>query len=83
VRRGIVGGAVVIVQVALSLVLMVGAGLFLRSFAALAYRDLGFDRQRVLVAVVETGDNRTLDKLSVAEQVRQAVTASPPRRRCA
>ena len=77
VRRGIVGGAVVVAQVALSLVLIVGAALFLRSFAALAYRDLGFDRHRVLVAVVETGNKRPLDKLVIAEQVRQAVTAVP------
>jgi predicted permease len=47
------GGGLVIVQVALSLVLVVGAGLFLRSFVSLAYRDLGFDRSRVLVAVVD------------------------------
>ena len=29
-------------------------GAFVRSFAALAYRDLGFDRERVLVGVVDT-----------------------------
>ena len=58
--RGLAGGArvglsgwLVIAQVALSLMLVVGAGLFLRSFTALAYRDLGFDRDRLLIAVID------------------------------
>jgi len=46
------GGALVVVQVAVSLVLVVGAGLFLRSFAALAFRDLGLERDHVVVAIV-------------------------------
>ena len=36
-------------QMALSLVLLVGAGLFLRSFAKLASLDIGFDRDNVLL----------------------------------
>jgi predicted permease len=44
------GNALVVLQVALSLVLIVGAGLFVRTFASLANLDLGFDRQGVLVA---------------------------------
>src|SRR5262249_29225721 len=54
-ERGSIGAAgwLVVAQIALSLVLVVGAGLFLRSFRALAYRDLGFDRARVLVAVID------------------------------
>ena len=36
-------------QVALSLVLLVAAGLFLRSFAKLALLDIGFDRNNVLM----------------------------------
>ena len=36
-------------QVALSLVLLVAAGLFLRSFAKLATLDIGFDRNNVLI----------------------------------
>ena len=43
----------VVGQVALSLMLVVGAGLFVRSFVALAYRDLGFNRSRLLIAVVD------------------------------
>ncbi len=46
------GGALVVAQVGLSLVLVIGAGLFLRSFAALATLDLGIDTDRVLVVEV-------------------------------
>ena len=43
------GQALVVGQIALALVLVVGAGLFVRTFAALATRNIGFDRHRVLV----------------------------------
>jgi putative ABC transport system permease protein len=73
------GGPLVIVQVALSLVLVVGAGLFLRSFAALAYRDLGFDRSRVLVADIDA--RRTAvpvaSRAALYERVREAVARVP------
>ena len=49
------GGALVIAQVALSLVLVVGAGLFLRTFTSLAYFKLGFDPDPIMtVSVRET-----------------------------
>jgi len=47
------GGALVAGQVALSLVLVVTAGLFVRTFASLVTRDLGFDRDPVLVAQLD------------------------------
>ena len=47
------GGALVVGQVALSLVLVVTAGLFLRTFASLLTRDLGFDRDPVLAAQLD------------------------------
>jgi putative ABC transport system permease protein len=43
----------VIAQIALSVVLVVGAGLFLRTFASLLTRDIGFDREPVLLANVD------------------------------
>ena len=46
--RGLSGGLVV-AQVALSLVLVVAAGLFVRTFGRLATMPLGFDADRVLV----------------------------------
>ena len=85
-RRGLagggpesVGGALVIVQVALSLLLVIGAGLFLRSFAALAYRDLGFDRSRVVVAVVDARRSAVPPhgRAALFERVRQAAAAVP------
>jgi predicted permease len=76
---GVLGGGLVIAQVALSLVLVVGAGLFLRSFAALAYRDLGFDRSRVLVVVVDTRRSAVppADRAALYERVREAAVAVP------
>jgi putative ABC transport system permease protein len=47
-RKGIVA-----LQVALSLVLLVAAGLLLRSFVKLATLDVGFDRNNVLLVVVD------------------------------
>lgn len=75
-RQGLASGLVV-VQVALSLLLLVGAGLFLRSFAALAYRDLGFDRGRVLVAVVDARRSAIppSGRSALYERVREAVRA--------
>jgi len=51
-NRFALGNLLVVVQVALSMVLLVGAGLFVRTFASLANLQLGFDRQPVLVASV-------------------------------
>jgi predicted permease len=48
-RRFGLSGALVAGQVALSLVLVVGAGLFVRTFASLLTLDVGFDRNSVLV----------------------------------
>jgi len=47
------GRWIVASQVALSLVLLVGAGLFLRSFVKLVTLDLGFDRENVLMMHTE------------------------------
>jgi putative ABC transport system permease protein len=51
--RGL-SGILVVAQVALSLVLVVAAGLFVRTFARLATMPLGFDRDRVLIVTVDT-----------------------------
>jgi putative ABC transport system permease protein len=45
-------GALVVAQVALSVVLLIGAGLLVRSFFTLSAVDLGFDDQRLLAAEV-------------------------------
>lgn len=73
------GRSALIAQAALSFVLLVGAGLFVRSFAALAHRDLGFDRSRVLVAVLDS--RRAVvsagERLALYERVRDAVASVP------
>ena len=51
-RRGRLRGVLVVVEVALSLVLLVGAGLLMRSFVALQTVDLGLDPDNILVARV-------------------------------
>jgi len=52
---GRLGHALVVAQVGLSLVLLVAAGLFLRTFTTLAHRDLGFDVAPVLTATIVPG----------------------------
>ena len=49
-RRGKLRNALVIVEVALSLVLLAGAGLLMRSFVGLQQTDLGLNPENVLVA---------------------------------
>ncbi len=48
------GRALIAVQVALSLVLVVGAGLFVRTVMKLVRQDIGFDREHVLMLRIET-----------------------------
>ena len=47
-------GGLVVTQIALSLVLLVTAGLLVRTFGALVVRPLGFDRDRVLIVHVDS-----------------------------
>jgi predicted permease len=84
--RGIAGGSgaglgnvLVIGQVALSLVLVVAAGLFVRTFATLANRDLGFNRDPVIVASVNAQRSQTApaDRPALYERVRQAAASVP------
>jgi putative ABC transport system permease protein len=71
--------ALVVVQVALSVLLVVAAGLFLRTFKKLATLDLGFDASRVLV-VAMSAERAPIDpaqRTAVFERARQAVAALP------
>ncbi len=54
--RGHVSGGLVVLQVAVSVVLVVAVGLFGRTFASLASRDLGFRPDRVLVVTLAHQD---------------------------
>jgi putative ABC transport system permease protein len=75
VRAGVAQSAV-IVQVALSLVLLMGAGLFVRTFANLASLDLGFEKTGVLV-VEMNGSTRRSNRPTSFDEVRKAVSALP------
>jgi predicted permease len=48
------GSVLVVMQVAVSLILLVGAGLFARSLIKLQQEDLGFNRDNVLLVSVDT-----------------------------
>ena len=69
----------VVAQVALSLVLVVTAGLFARTWAALVTRELGFDRERVLLVNIDGQRARTdpVQRALVFERAREAVRALP------
>ena len=77
--RGRVASALVVAQVALSVVLVVAAGLFMRSFTSLANVHLGFDRDKVLV--VNIGAQRAsiapTARIPVFERVAAAARTLP------
>jgi putative ABC transport system permease protein len=78
-ERRMLGQPLVVVQVALSLVLVVAAGLFLRSFAALAMQNVGFDRDALLVVnldVLKSGVEPA-DRPRLLEQVLDATAQVP------
>ena len=69
----------VLAQVALSLVLLVGAGLFLRSFVGLTQVPLGFERGRVLLAVIDArrADLAPAARLAAYQRIHQRVVGVP------
>jgi predicted permease len=74
--------ALVVAQVAVSLLLIVAAGLFVRTFTTLATRDLGFNPTPVLVVSVHAARSAIApaDRGGLyerVERVRQAVAALP------
>jgi putative ABC transport system permease protein len=73
------GNVLVVVQVALSLALVVAAGLFVRTFAIMASRDIGFDRDPVLIASVNA-QSLQLDveaRRQLFQQLRDAAASVP------
>jgi predicted permease len=72
-------GALVVAQVALSLVLVVAAGLFVRTFVRLEGRPLGFDADRVLVLDVDVSRAHIdpADRLPFYLRLTQAIAAVP------
>ena len=77
--HGGVSNALLVTQVALSTILVVAAGLFVRTFTTLAAIPLGFDADRVVVMTVNaaraaTPADRTLD---LYQQIADAIGAVP------
>ncbi len=77
-RAGL-GNLLVVLQVALSLMLVVGAGLFVRTFTQLTGKGLGFDRERVLAVSVSlrNKDLEPAQRPMLFERMRQAAAAMP------
>ena len=79
-RRGWGGPShgLVVIQIALSLVLLVAAGLLVRTVSHLAAVPLGFDRDEVLLITVETkGAPIARSRLALYERLVSAVSAVP------
>jgi predicted permease len=77
--RGGLAHWLVAAQMALSMVLLVAAGLFVRSFATLATRDLGFERDRVLVVLMDSQQSgvEPSQRVQLFLRARDAVRALP------
>jgi predicted permease len=87
--RSVLGRSLLIVQVAISLVLLVGAGLFLRTLHNLRQVDVGFDPQNLLLFRVNPQMNRydeartmelyrnLVDRVSAIGGVRGIAMSSP------
>jgi predicted permease len=78
-RVGGPAGILIVVQVALSLVLVVAAGLFIRTVKALDGRDLGFDGTRILSVSIDSGRTaiEPARRVAVYEQAVEAVRVLP------
>ena len=77
--RGQVEDWSIVVQVALSLVLVVAAGLFVRTFVALSRSDLGFQPRPVVVATIDghRSHQAAADRLAAYQRLRDAVRGAP------
>ena len=70
--------SLVVAEVALACVLLIGAGLLLRSFMKLLDVDLGFEPSNVAAVKIELNDGNSLDRRSaVAQQILELVRAIP------
>ena len=78
-RRGFAGKAVVGFQIALSTLLVIGAGLFVRSLAGLNAVDPGFRTDHLLLAQIVLPQNRYPAGANVAfhQRLEQAIAAIP------
>ena len=77
--RSVLGKSLLVVQVALSLVLLVGAGLFLRTLQNLRHVDVGFNPHNLMLFRLQPNLNRYDDKRTLAlwRQVLERIAAVP------
>ena len=78
-RRRRTGDLLVAGQVAISLVLLTASGLFIRTFTALADRQLGFDADRVLVIQIDARQSTRApqERPALFAQILEAVESLP------
>ncbi len=78
-RTRMLGQPLVVAQVALSLVLVVGAGMFLRTFANLAAVNLGFDGDQLLIVGLDLqrGGIAPNTRLDLAQRLEAAARSVP------
>lgn len=70
----------VVAQVALSMTLLAGAALFVKSFAALTAEDPGFDHRRIALAAIELSSARypeASDRAEFVRRLRETLAARP------
>jgi len=78
--RSLLAKALVVAQVALSLVLLIGAGLFLRTLVKLAKVDTGFNKENVLMFGIDpsaVGYKEDLRLVNLYQQIESRVSAIP------
>jgi putative ABC transport system permease protein len=76
---GTLAGVLIVVQVALSLMLVVAAGLFTRTFTSLSTKPLGFEPSQVLVVNLDAHrtSNEPAQRIMLYERARDAVRLLP------
>ena len=75
--RARLSSLVVVAQVAVSLALVVAAGLFVRTFSHLAHVPLGFDRSDTLLLTIRTPTVPAADRNALYHRLVEAVAAVP------
>jgi predicted permease len=79
-RQGRVRNAIVVAEIALSLVLLVGAGLLIRTMANLLHTDPGFDPRRLLAAEIwvnGSGNDSTAQIAGFYDRLTASLEATP------
>ena len=74
---GKLASGLVVAQVVVSIVLVVAAGLFVRTFTSLATRSLGFDRNQVLLVNIDAPQIAPAQRVAVYDHIRETVRSVP------